>query len=199
MMTTKHESSAVRRKEIAQAALKVIAERGVQHLTTRAIAENTGISEGGIFRHFKSKKEIAMAALDHLEQLLEIPDDLLKTDPIQALESFFKSRAHLVGGAALGHLVFSEQLIHVAGEEGRQKVAGWRKANSDFLLKLLSAVHREGGLRHGLPPAVVLPIVQGAMLVIFAERGINGPLPNLDAKVDGLWASLQTLIIATAE
>lgn len=47
-----------RRKQIKQAALKVFARRGFTGTKTSLIAAETGISEGLIYRYFKSKDEL---------------------------------------------------------------------------------------------------------------------------------------------
>ncbi|MDN5362788.1 MAG: hypothetical protein PWP70_1835, partial [Moorella sp. (in: firmicutes)] len=53
-MTVK-ETSAVRQQQIIAAALDIIAKRGLANLTTAAIAQEVGFSEGAIFKHFPGK------------------------------------------------------------------------------------------------------------------------------------------------
>lgn len=50
-MTVK-ETSATRQQQIIAAALDIIAKRGLANLTTAAIAQEVGFSEGAIFKHF---------------------------------------------------------------------------------------------------------------------------------------------------
>ena len=47
------------RQKIARAALDVFVSRGFDAATTREIAAGAGLSEGAIYRHFRSKDEIA--------------------------------------------------------------------------------------------------------------------------------------------
>jgi AcrR family transcriptional regulator len=61
----KRESTLVRQKQIVEAARKLIIKRGSEHLTVSRIAREAGISEGAIYRHFRSKKEILSFLLDH--------------------------------------------------------------------------------------------------------------------------------------
>lgn len=58
-----------RRKQILQAALSIMRERGLEGATTRRIAERVGITEPALYRHFHSKKEIILEALDELGRL----------------------------------------------------------------------------------------------------------------------------------
>lgn len=64
-MAKKRESTLVRQKQIVEAARKLIIKRGSEHLTVSRIAREAGISEGAIYRHFRSKKEILSFLLDH--------------------------------------------------------------------------------------------------------------------------------------
>ena len=88
-----------RRRQIADAALKVIAERGLGRFTIQAIAAEIGVTDATLFRHFASKEDIVLAALDRVEERLFEgfpPED---ADPLVRLERFFRFRASLVGDA----------------------------------------------------------------------------------------------------
>ena len=70
-MVQKYKNTAVRQKQIIDAARKLIIKYGSEHLTVRRIAKEVGISEGAIYRHFKSKRDILSFLADYIE------DDLL--------------------------------------------------------------------------------------------------------------------------
>jgi AcrR family transcriptional regulator len=53
-----HRSTNVRKKQIMDAARKLIMRAGSEHVTVRNMAKEVGISEAAIYRHFKSKTEI---------------------------------------------------------------------------------------------------------------------------------------------
>lgn len=69
-MVQKHRTTAVRRKQIMSAARRLIIKQGGEHLTMRRMAEEVGISEAAIYRHFKSKKDILYLLTDDIEQNL---------------------------------------------------------------------------------------------------------------------------------
>jgi len=73
-MVQKHMTTAVRRKQIVDAARRLIIRRGAEHVTVRGIAEDVGISEAAIYRHFKSKKDVLCLLLDDIEQ--DLIDDV---------------------------------------------------------------------------------------------------------------------------
>ena len=49
------------RPKIERAALKLFIHEGVDAATTREIAEQAGVSEGALYRHYKGKDELALA------------------------------------------------------------------------------------------------------------------------------------------
>ena len=57
-----------RRDRIILTAVDIISELGIQGLTTKEIASRQEISEGTIFRHFKSKNEIILEVLKNFSQ-----------------------------------------------------------------------------------------------------------------------------------
>jgi len=67
---TKHKNTEVRRRQIINAARKLIIRHGSEHVTVRGIAETVGISEGAIYRHFKSKRDILSLLADDIENNL---------------------------------------------------------------------------------------------------------------------------------
>lgn len=186
-----------RREQIAEAALRVIAEGGVGAFTSRAVAEQVGITDGTVFRHFASKEEIVAAAMDLLEaQMFPLPSPP-DGGPLGALEAFFVHRARLVTRrGAVGRLVFSDQLAHLAGEAGRERVRSWRERNLAAVAELLEQLARSGGLRADLPPVALVPIVHGAILT-FAMRGALDAAPEdeaLEADIRAVWRTLRALL-----
>lgn len=65
-----HKPREQRRAEIVSATLAIIAEEGLEALTTSALAQRVGVSEATLFRHFSSKDEILSAAVRHQAETL---------------------------------------------------------------------------------------------------------------------------------
>jgi AcrR family transcriptional regulator len=70
-MSQVREHTAVRRQQIVDAARKTIIERGSENITIKALADQVGISEGAIYRHFNQKQDVLLFLID------DVGDNLL--------------------------------------------------------------------------------------------------------------------------
>ena len=60
-----------RQLQIVEAAGKLLAEGGIQNLTTKKLSIEMGFSEAALYRHFKSKDDIIIAMLNFLAQNID--------------------------------------------------------------------------------------------------------------------------------
>ncbi len=91
----------VRQQEIVSAAREIISSKGIENLTVREIANELKVTDGALYRHFRSKEEIISLLIDNIEiTLLAVIDEAVKklNDPMQKLEKIF-----------LSHLSYAEQ------------------------------------------------------------------------------------------
>jgi AcrR family transcriptional regulator len=65
-MTKGRRSTTVRKKQIMDAARKLIMRSGSEHVTIKNMAKEVGISDSAIYRHFKSKTEILSFLADNV-------------------------------------------------------------------------------------------------------------------------------------
>ncbi len=65
-MTRGRRSTTVRKKQIMDAARKLIMRSGSEHVTIKNMAKEVGISDSAIYRHFKSKTEILSFLADYV-------------------------------------------------------------------------------------------------------------------------------------
>jgi len=184
-------------RQIAEAALVVIAESGLRRFTTKAIAEKVGIADGTIFHHFNNMEEIVLAAMDQLEDKMFAGGFPADPDPLRRLELFFRARAALLAGEApMGRLMFSEQLVHAAGEAGREKLNSWRERNMAFVATCLQDLEAAGRLGPGLRASQLGVLVQGVLLTFPFERMVGGEeSPDLPKRIADAWETLARLLI----
>lgn len=69
-MITQRENTQVRQKQIVSAARKLIVKYGSEHVTVRRMAKEIGVSEGAIYRHFRSKNDVLSFLINDIEDAL---------------------------------------------------------------------------------------------------------------------------------
>lgn len=85
-----------RQQEIVDCARRIITSKGVENLTIAELAKELKLTQGAIYRHFKSKKEIVDLLIDDIEKtLLEAVEQAVNVSdkPLEKLEGIFS--AHL--------------------------------------------------------------------------------------------------------
>ena len=87
----------VRKVELTDAALHVIATRGIAALTTRSLAEHVGLSSGAIFRHFATLDALLDAVVARVEAELDATYPSKELPPLERLERFVEARSATVG------------------------------------------------------------------------------------------------------
>lgn len=100
-MATNTSKYSIRQQEIVESVRKIITSRGIENLTIHEIAKDLKITDGAIYRHFKSKKEIISLLIDDIEKTLlsAIESAVGKVkEPLEKLESILSS-----------HLSYAEQ------------------------------------------------------------------------------------------
>lgn len=89
----------IRQQEIVNSVRRIIITAGMERLTVREIAADLKITDGALYRHFKSKKEILNLLIDDIEKtLLETINEAAQKsqDPLQKLEDIFLSHLSYV-------------------------------------------------------------------------------------------------------
>ena len=69
-MTTVHLDSELRKHQIVHTARKIVATKGMAFFTIQELAREVGVSEGAIYRHFKSKDDILLVLIQDIERNL---------------------------------------------------------------------------------------------------------------------------------
>jgi TetR/AcrR family transcriptional regulator, fatty acid metabolism regulator protein len=157
----------IRREQIAEAALSLVADRGLSRLSIAAVARRVGLVPSGIYRHFKSKDEILLAILDRVEQRLlenvraaeeETPD------PLQRLRSLLMRHIRFIReGRALPRIIFSDD-FHRGQAERKTRVQRVFSAYMGRIAEFVCQGQEEGKIRPELDPATVAMMFLGMIV-----------------------------------
>lgn len=97
--TTKHLSAEERRADTIETVIDLASEQNPEEITTTAIANRMGLSQGALFRHFPNKEAILKGVIDWVaERLLARVDKAAKeaASPLAALEAVFETHIDFV-------------------------------------------------------------------------------------------------------
>jgi AcrR family transcriptional regulator len=108
----KKQSTEIRQAQIKRAVLEIISTEGLQQLSTRNLARKVGLSEGAVFRHFDSKRDIILGIMEDVRQDLQGSLRRISTDtndPDQRLFEFLCTHIqYLLKNNGITILLFSE-------------------------------------------------------------------------------------------
>ena len=171
-----------RQRQIAEAALNIIASQGLGKFTTSAIAREVGLAEGTIFRHFSSKQDIVHAAIELMVEKLSEGFPPEHDDPLQRLKLFLNQRITLLlSHPGVFRAFFSDELAHAAGDEGAAQVERMKRQSSESILECLQEAAAQNRLRIGLDPKTLVNIVQGTLhALIFNPSTPSDPKTKAD-------------------
>ncbi len=169
-------SGIVRQQEIIEAAKNLISLRGMESVTIDAIAEEVGLSEGAIYRHFNSKRQILNLLIDDIEITLMRTLKESQVDGKNAMENLelilsahFKHVGNFMTGS---FIVITEAIaLDVAGLRGRVSSMLFRYV--DFLKGVFEQGIKDGSVRADVDPGVAATAFFGLIQSTATLRALN--------------------------
>lgn len=112
--TATRRSTGDRQQEIVLTVLTLASAGGVEAITTQAIAEHMGLTQGAVFRHFPNKEAIWAAVLDWLQgRLGEVFEPVPGASPLAEVMRIYESYLALFAAyPAVPRLFFSDTFHH---------------------------------------------------------------------------------------
>lgn len=183
-----------RRREIADAALRVIAANGLGRFTSLAIAREVGLTDAALFRHFASKDAIVDAAIDRVEEILFEGFPPQDDDPVARLGAFFRRRVEAIRtNPGVSRLVATDELAKAGSPAAAARVAEFRRRSTGFVHDCVAGAARRGLLAPGLEAEAASFIVLGALVSL--AHTASAPTPEVAARVaPRMWATLESFL-----
>ena len=170
-------SSGERQEEIVAAVLALARERGPDAITTQAIAERIGVTQGAVFRHFPDKDAIWLAVFAWVRaSLLGLFDTALdaKASPLANLERVFHAHVGLVAAnPGLPRVLFHE--LQSAGDSKTRPAV--RSMIGDYrqrLAKMFEEAKASGELPRGLDATLATVLFIGAVQGLVIQAALAG-------------------------
>lgn len=165
-------SSELRQVELVDAALSIIAARGITALSTRNLAAEVGLSTGAIFRHFASLDALLDAVVARVESVLDSTYPSKELPPLERLERFVEARSAAVGGQlGILRLVLSDQFLMALPESGSARLSASVQRSWAFVRGCVRDGQRAGEFRADIDANALAVIAMGTIHMLALSRG----------------------------
>ncbi len=163
--------AAERRAEIVRAVLELAREHGPDAITTQAIADRIGVTQGALFRHFPDKEAIWLAVFGWVREALDAAFAAATADPASPLAKLERAfAAHVAFVAA--HPGVPRVLFHELQYPGRSPVrivvraliADYRRRLAHLLDEAKAAREIAEGVDTTLAAVLFIGAVQGLVI-----------------------------------
>ncbi|MBI2870058.1 MAG: TetR/AcrR family transcriptional regulator [Chloroflexi bacterium] len=201
-MITRYASTSVRRRQIVSAARKLIAKHGSEHLTVKRIASEIGVSEGAIYRHFKSKREIISFLVDEIEKLIladierSFRDLSPKTEEV--LEKIIK--AHISAVERRSGMTFQiiAEIISLGDKKLNKKIHGVINKYISRIGDVLARGRAAGVVREDLDLEAAAMLFFGMIQGLISVWALDHYGFDLEEKYGALWRVYRKVISSPA-
>jgi len=134
------ESTEIRQEQIKKAVLDIIADEGLHNLSTRNLAKRIGLTEGAIFRHFPTKRDIIKGIMSDVSSNLIGSLRSIALSPDKAEVKLFNylcsNVKYLKENRGITILLFSEA-AHLGDKELKGKLSEILTEQKQFIIKIV--------------------------------------------------------------
>lgn len=167
-----------RQIEIMEAATHRISRFGIQNLTIKTLAEDIGLSEPALYRHFKSKNEILWSLLEYFKKDMEsrIQSLTFKTASTEAdkLRAIFNSQLQtFLKKPAIVSVIFAESIFHFE-ENLSRKVSEIMEMMQNIVLNNIREGQSKGQYNKLISASILTTILIGGMRMTVLKWKLSG-------------------------
>lgn len=190
-----------RRTATVEAVVELAAEQNPSEITTTAIAERMGLTQGALFRHFPTKDAIWQGVMEWVsERLLARIDRLAgaESDPLAALKAMFLGHVDFVAEHPGVPRMMVGQLQN-AGETPAKRMARTLVENyANRLRRILAAASAEGVLPADLDIDAAAALFLGMIQGLVMQHLIHGDSARMRADASRVWAIYRAGLLSAA-
>lgn len=172
-----------RQIEIMEAATHRISAYGIQNLTIKTLAEDIGLSEPALYRHFKSKNEILWSLLEYFKSEMENRIQSIPFNPSETegnkLRAIFNSQLQtFLNKPAIVSVIFAESIFHF-DEKLSHKVSEIMDMMQKLVKKNIDAGQKNGTYNTFIPSSTLTTIIIGGMRMTVLKWKLSNHKTNL--------------------
>jgi TetR/AcrR family fatty acid metabolism transcriptional regulator len=185
-----------RHRQIIDVAVSIIAELGLKSFTIRNLSQRIGVTEGAIYRHFKSKEDIFKGILEEFELLSEyrIKQTGAVSDPVEELHLFLADRyKRFVEKPELARILFMENVFQSTPELAERSHRMMKK-HFTIVQTLIQEGKANGTLVNHISDQTLFRLIIGPMRLLVTQWILSGQSFNLAGAGEKQWRETAILI-----
>lgn len=172
-----------RQIEIMEAATSRIDRYGIQNLTIKTLAEDIGLSEPALYRHFKSKNDILYGVLSYfiIEMKTRLNNIQINSDETAGdiLRTIFKSQLQtFTDKPAIVSVIFAESIFHY-NEGLSYKVSEIIELMHQYVHTNIKKGQHDGHYNKLINASTLATIILGGIRMTVLKWKISGHKTNL--------------------
>ena len=160
-----------RQNEILDAALHLIAEKGIRNLTIRHLSQAMHITDAGLDYYFQDKLAIIQALVSRFEGEADAVEGDLHG--CAAVEAALIHRTELVLATPdLARVVFAEELFQ-GDPEVEQILFGMMQRHREMMLRHFREAKEAGEIRSDIPDDTLFRMILGPLRLLIKQWGMS--------------------------
>jgi AcrR family transcriptional regulator len=187
-----------RQEQIIETAIKIIAEKGIQNLTTKNLAKEIGISEPALYRHFDNKLEILKAVIVYFQSKMKPAIGQLNnsTDTLSKIESFILEHLKIISNNPnFAKVIFSEANFQNE-DELISKMNNLMNQSHKILESVVQLGQSNNEIRNDIGSLSIVRMIIGSLRLIVIQWSMSGMIFNLETEGKQFCEDIKRLISA---
>ena len=188
----------VRRTQIADAARTVAVKYGSEHVTVRRIAKEIGVSEGALYRHFKSKHDILSLMVERIQEDLvaDIKEGAAGQTPLVILDSALRNHmSSMEQRKGVSFQVIAE-IISLGDKKLNRQASEALDRYAGHIRDLLLEGTKAGEIRKDVDPEKAATLITAAIQGLVSRWALSNYSFNLEQEYDSVWSMLRAAIVS---
>ncbi len=173
----------IRQEQIKKAVLEIIADEGLHNFSTRNLARKIGLTEGAIFRHFPTKRDIIKGIMDDVDSGLigSLRNIVMGSDKadLKLFNYLCQNVKYLKENRGVTILLFSEA-THLGDKELKEKLNQILAQQKQFIVKMVKDGISEGSWDKSVNADDLAVIYMGIPITFNIELVLNKSSLNVD-------------------
>ncbi len=173
-----------RKQQIIEVAISLIADKGIQNLTTKNLAKEIGISEPALYRHFESKLDILKNILKYFQLTINPALNNLqkKINAVDRIINFVNKHYKILSEKQdLAKIFFSEANFQ-NNDELKDSIMIMMKKSQQLLHDIIIEGQQKGEIKSTISATNMTRIIIGSMRFLVIQWSMSGMMFDLESE-----------------